>query len=96
MGGVKFTYPKVRDIDWTHEGEWLVPDGESFTTKMLTNITRFPDFVSKLFVEAGVDMPDKPRQVGTRYLNLVNIPHRDLSLSAATPYASCPARRDNL
>jgi len=60
-------YPNVRDIDWTHEGEWLVPDGESFTMKTLTNISRFPDFVSKLFAEAGVDMPDKPREVGTRY-----------------------------
>ena len=53
-------YPNVRDVDWTHEGEWLLPDGDSFATKALTNITRYTDFVAKIKAVIGLDSQEAP------------------------------------
>ena len=52
-------YPNVRDVEWTYEGEWLLPNGESFATKALTNITRSRDLVAKLMGVVGI-YPQSP------------------------------------
>ena len=60
-------YPNVRDVEWSHEGEWLLPDGVSFATKALTNITRYSDFVTKILDAVGLGSPDLPLEVGSRH-----------------------------
>lgn len=52
--GSRMEYPNVRDVEWTHEGEWLLPDGERFANKTLTNITRYRDFVAKVMDVVGI------------------------------------------
>jgi 5-methylcytosine-specific restriction protein B len=60
-------YPNVRDIEWTHEGEWPLPDGESFATKTLTNITRYRDFVAKIMSVVGIDTSETPLESEPRH-----------------------------
>ena len=60
-------YPNVRDVDWTHKGEWLLPDGVSFATKALTNITRYRDFVAKVMDAVGIGSQDMPVEAGSRH-----------------------------
>ena len=60
-------YPNVRDVEWTREGEWLLPDGESFATKTLTNITRYRDFVAKVLGLVGLHSEETPIEVGPRH-----------------------------
>ena len=47
-------YRHVRDVEWTHQGEWLVPEDGSFATKTLTNITRFKDWTAKILATVGI------------------------------------------
>ncbi|WP_257309753.1 AAA family ATPase [Geothrix fuzhouensis] len=59
-------YPNVRDVDWIHEGDWTLPDGESFATKALTNITRYKESVAAILATVGiktdeVDVEDGPK-----------------------------------
>lgn len=60
-------YTNVRDVEWTHEGEWLLPDGESFATKALTNITRYRDFVAKVTSVVGLDSREAPIEAESRH-----------------------------
>ena len=47
-------YRHVRDVEWTHQGEWLVPEDGSFATKTLTNITRYKDWTAKILSTVGI------------------------------------------
>jgi 5-methylcytosine-specific restriction enzyme B len=48
-------YQNIRDVEWTHIGEWLLPDGMRFALKTLTNITRHKDYVEKILSTVGID-----------------------------------------
>ncbi len=48
-------YQNIRDVEWTHIGEWLLPDGMRFALKTLTNITRYKDYVEKILSTVGID-----------------------------------------
>lgn len=39
-------YPNVRRVKWTHKGSWQ--NDEMFAMKTLTDVTNYPDFVSKI------------------------------------------------
>lgn len=60
-------YKNVRDVDWLHEGAWTLPDGESFATKTLTNITRYKEFVTKILATVGITEVEIGDEGGTKY-----------------------------
>lgn len=60
-------YPNIRRVDWTHPGEWLLPDGESFATKALTNITKYKDFVAKILSTLDLQDAGEVLDAGQRY-----------------------------
>lgn len=39
-------YPNIRKVNWTNKGEWQ--SNEQFAMKTLTDVTDYPDFVSKI------------------------------------------------
>ena len=63
-------YQNIRDIEWTHIGEWLLPDGMRFALKTLTNITQYKEFAEKILNTVGVDYIPS----GTRHFWLNSAP----------------------
>lgn len=52
-------YPNIRKVNWTNKGEWQ--SNEQFAMKTLTDVTDYPDFVSKIesfFVDQEGDIEE--------------------------------------
>jgi 5-methylcytosine-specific restriction protein B len=64
-------YKHVRDMKWTHQGEWAVPDDGTLATKTLTNITRYKEFTAKLLEDIGIEDAaiDKSSAISHFWLN---------------------------
>jgi 5-methylcytosine-specific restriction protein B len=60
-------YKNVRDVDWIQEGDWSLPDGESFATKTLTNISRHKEFVATILSTVGINAEEIDVESGPKY-----------------------------
>lgn len=66
------SYRHVRDVEWLLAGEWVLPDGDKFANKTLTNITKYSDFVEKIFDVTGF----KPDLIPSKRFYWLNcVPH---------------------
>jgi len=52
------SYRNVRKIEWLDSGSWMLETSAFLATKTLTNITPYPEFVSKLKSLVGLDVDD--------------------------------------
>lgn len=63
----RMKYKNTRDVKWTHTGDWLLPDGERFANKALTNITRYRDFASRVLSLIGLPPDGSLPDAGPRH-----------------------------
>lgn len=79
-------YPNIRKIEWTHKGSWKYE--ANFATKVLTDVTAWPDFVEQIesmVLENGPDMeelterPDLEPYTDTDFLDQVYIDAEELT-----------------
>jgi 5-methylcytosine-specific restriction protein B len=60
-------FPNVRDVDWINEGDWVLPEGENFATKALTNVTRSKDFVAAIMATVGIKADEIDVENGPKF-----------------------------
>lgn len=59
------TYNNIRDVKWTHQGEWQHP-GQA-VLKTLTDVTSYTEYVEKLNALFADDLNDEPEEVEKTY-----------------------------
>ena len=59
------TYNNIRDVKWTHHGEWQHP-GQA-VLKTLTDVTSYTEYVEKLNALFADDLNDEPEEVEKTY-----------------------------